>query len=472
MRGSAVKPEPSTKRSYAALFNPKRLGLGLPFVSSSSESVQPRAESSSLTKRAGERSARAPTAVRLIEFTSPFGNALDVDLATPATAHEERRAGLGRRLSSEDRARLANGARAIVALATTPGKRRKSVVDLEAVTDGMQRASVAGRRRSSLTPLGQPSVGARSSFARLTPLDSTAASPDASTTASTLPRLLSGLSATFPLVFPSPRSPLPVSPVSDRRTAFFDEVATPGTDSSSFPRSPSTFASPVSPYLASAAASIASSSSYRSFEPRSPRTADGPDFAPDELEPTLEFLRSPSGVNIRFPLVFPSRPTSVHTRSSAASTSSRASSAYDEASTLNAPRTVEQDEDDGADGLVALVADVLERSEATTRTIPSFTSPFPPPFLSPSKRTVTADSFSKLTFPSMPTLFPDSVTIPSSSARRRPSAASSYHGEHVSTPSTFGPRRSATETGFTVKMHDIFAEAFGACQQGDESGEA
>jgi len=375
---------------------------------------------------------------------------------------------MGRRLSSEDRARLANGARAVVALETTPGKRRKSIVDLDEVTDNLQRASVAGRRRSSLTPLSQPSAGARSSFARFTPLDSTTAPYDAVSTSSTLPRASSGLSAVFPLVFPSPRSPLPVSPVSDRRADFFDEATTPGAESPGFARSPSTFTSPASPYLASAAASIASS--YRSFEPRSPRTSEGPDFAPDELEPTLEFLRSPSGVSIRFPLVFPSRPTSVHARSSQASTSSRASSVYDEASSRLDEAVVEHDEEDVAGDLAALVADVLERSEATTRSIPTFTSPFPPPFLSPSKRTVTSDSFSKLTFPSMPTLFPDSVTIPSSG--RRSSAASSYHGEHVSTPSTFGPRRSATETGFTVKMHDIFAEAFGACEPGDEPAAA
>ncbi|GAA5895356.1 hypothetical protein JCM8208_005988 [Rhodotorula glutinis] len=466
MPRSVAKPEPSSKRSYAALFNPKRLGLGLPFVSpASSAAVQPRAESPSLTKRAGERSARTPTAVRLIEFTSPFDTEPNKKLSS---SPEDRRAGMGRRLSSEDRARLANGARAIVALETAPGKRRKSIVDLEEVTDSMQRASVAARRRSSLTPLGQPSVGARSSFARLTPLDSTTSSSAAPvTTTTTLPRVSSGVSAAFPLVFSSPRSPLPVSPISDRRADFFDEAPTPGSDSSGFPRSPSTFASPASPFLASAAASIASSSSYRSLEPRSPRTAEGPDFAPDEIEPTLEFLRSPSGVNIRFPLVFPSRPTSLHARSSQASTSSRTSSVYDDASSKLDDAVVEDDEEDVTGDLATLVADVLERSEATTRTVPTFTSPFPPPFLSPSKRTITADSFSKLTFPSMPTLFPDSVTIPSSSTRRRPSAASSYHGEHVSTPSTFGPRRSATETGFTVKMHDIFAEAFGACEPGE-----
>ncbi|GAA5833604.1 hypothetical protein JCM9279_001575 [Rhodotorula babjevae] len=469
MPRSAAKPEPSSKRSYAALFNPKRLGLGLPFVTSSTTSPPPRAESSSHAKRAGERSARTPTPVRLIEFTSPFGTALDTKASTSAPTHEDRRGGMGRRLSSEDRARLANGARAVVALETAPGKRRKSVVDLDEVTDNLQRASVAGRRRSSLTPLGQPTAGARSSFARLTPLDSTAASYDPASTSSTLPHVSSGLSVAFPLVFPSPRSPLPVSPICDRRADFFDEVTTPGTDSPSFPRSPSTFASPASPYLASAAASIVSASSYRSFEPRSPRTSEGPDFAPDELEPTLEFLRSPSGVSIRLPLVFPSRPGSVHARSSQASTSSRASSVYNAASSrLN--DAVDEDDEDVAGDLAALVADVLERSEATTRAIPTFTSPFPPPFLSPSKRTVTSDSFSKLTFPSMPTLFPEPVTIPST--RRRPSAASSYDGGHVSTPSTFEPRRSATETGFTVRMHDIFAEAFGACGSGDEPAAA
>ncbi|TNY24682.1 hypothetical protein DMC30DRAFT_2085 [Rhodotorula diobovata] len=456
-----TRSETPSKRSYAKLFSPRRLGLVLPLVPSSIASLKSRPRAPA----PGKRSADSATgeSVRVIEFVSPFASVGSKAAPTTSPTSEERlRPTCGRRLSSEERARLANGSRtAVVALETTPGKRRKSVVDLEEVTDGLQRASVTGRRRSSLTPLGQASAGPRSSFA-FTPLDDSLARPEYSSprpsrfdTSGTLP-------IDFEDPFPSPRSPVSASLTRERPCAFFDEVLTPGLASPTAPSSSSIVSSPSLPHLKSATASIWSQSSFRSLEPRSPRTAEGPTFAPDELATEPAFIRSPSGIQIRVPLVFPSRPTSLRSRSSRlSSVDTRATSLVDDE---------DGDDKDETDELVAVVAKVLARSEAATRTIPSFPSPFPPAFLSPTRRTVTADSFSKLTFPSMPTLFPDSVTVPTE--RRRPSVASSYHGDHVSTPSTFGPRRSVTETGFTLRMHDVFAEAFGAAGGNDSEPDA
>ncbi|BGP40334.1 hypothetical protein JCM10449v2_004295 [Rhodotorula kratochvilovae] len=368
-----------------------------------------------------------------------------------------------RRGSGEDRARAANRAKAIVALETAPGKRRKSVVEFEEMTDGMRQASVSGRRRSSLTPLNQLAPAPRSSLAHFTPLDPTILDCGEPLSPPMHVDSPSGVRITFPLTFPSPRAAFPQAPFSppgERRAAFSDETFSPLLDYPQTPASAPFSPAPPSPTPSSAARSTSSRASFYSLKPRSPRTSEVRDFAPDELNPLASFIRAPSGVDIRFPLVFPSRPSSCRSRLSSASS---AYADYDDAqSTLS-------DDSDDPDDLASVVAEVLERSAATTRLVPSFASPFPPPFLSPATRTITSDSFSKLTFPSMPTLFPEAPTIPA----RRTSTSSSYRsrddggyaGESVATPSTFGAHRSPVGTGFTIMVHDIFAEAFAQAEE-------
>ncbi|GJN90703.1 hypothetical protein Rhopal_003717-T1 [Rhodotorula paludigena] len=375
MRNVELEQDASSRRNYTALFNPRRLGLGLPFhlassaAKASEDIVEPEAVS---TKREAEplsRQARAPLTLDIPIFRSPFTNPSPFSVPLPPKKVETVRR--RRRGSGEERALAANRYKAIVALETATGKRRKSIVDVEDMTEGLEKASVAERRRSALTPLNRrPTAASRAQLFRtpapgddLTDSDF-AASPPADSPG--------GVRLTFPLNFPSP-----------------------------------------------------------------------------------------SGVNMPYPLVFPSRPTSIRSTNSLANLSS-----------LDAFHNCGDDDDGGEESLASddeddedltsVVAEVLERSAAATRVVPSFASPFPPPFLSNSRRTYTADSFSKLTFPAMPTLFPNAVgSVPG----RRVSAASSYRGstdhhDGMATPSTVELRRSPLETGMTIVEGNVFAEAF------------
>lgn len=451
------------------LFNPRRLGLGLPFnlassaAKASEDSVEPEAVS---TKREAEplsRQARAPLTLDIPIFRSPFTNPSPFSVPLPPQKVDTVRR--RRRCSGEERALAANRYKAIVALETATGKRRKSIVDVEDMTEGLEKASVAERRRSSLTPLNRrPTAASRAQLFRtpahgddLTDIDVGALPPADSP---------GGVRLTFPLTFPSPNFPFPIavtSPLSERRAAFSDESFSPIWEYPSTPASPSSPITPMSPApsFGSACRSLSSRSSTYSLAPRSPRVSIASDCTAETSLPLKGTIRSPSGVNMPYPLVFPSRPTSIRSTNSLASLSS-----------LDAFHNCEDDGDDGEESLASddeddedltsVVAEVLERSAAATRVVPSFASPFPPPFLSNSRRTYTADSFSKLTFPAMPTLFPDAVgSVPS----RRLSAASSYRGstdhhDGMATPSTVELRRSPLETGMTIVEGNVFAEAF------------
>ncbi|GAA6047422.1 hypothetical protein JCM3770_001297 [Rhodotorula araucariae] len=470
MTGTMNVSEPSSKRSYSALFTSKRLGLGLPIVPTSTRIAEPCARRNAPSKRPAPRAplaTKAPSPPRFIEFTSLFTNPSPFSAPLPLTRPSH--LCVHRRASGEDRALAANRAKAIVALETTPGKRRKSVVEFEEMEHDMRHASVSDRRRSSLTPLNHLDAAPRSTLARFTPLDPSVLNdlePPASRTHVDSP---SGVRITFPLTFPSPRTPFlhaPIPAAGQRRTAFSDETFSPPLAGSHSPTSSPSLLAPCSPAPSTAAHSFTSRTSFRSLKPRSPRTSETRDFAPEVLNPPAPFIRSPSGVDVRFPLIFPARSFSSRSQSSLASNTSFDSD--DAQSTL--------DDGDGTDDddLASVVAEVLERSARTTRLAPSFASPFPPPFLSPATRTITSDSFSKLTFPSMPTLFPEAPTIParrsSSSSSYRSRDEGAYTGENVGTPSTFGAHRSPVGTGFTVLVHDIFAEAFAQAPGEEQEG--
>ncbi|GAA5975385.1 hypothetical protein JCM11641_004249 [Rhodosporidiobolus odoratus] len=75
---------------------------------------------------------------------------------------------LSRRLSSEIRAAVANEYKtAVAAMEVSPGKRRKSVLDVEDATEGMRH--LAARRRSSLTPIQLSVATRRAPVTRFTP---------------------------------------------------------------------------------------------------------------------------------------------------------------------------------------------------------------------------------------------------------------------------------------------------------------
>ncbi|BGP16442.1 hypothetical protein JCM10213v2_004444 [Rhodosporidiobolus nylandii] len=414
-----VKPEPPLPHRRSALkrFNPKRISffkqssssrtsvVSNPALPAIQDAVPPGHRLSS-----GERKAPPPSPIpnpaapslETIVFTLPFTNRGPSDsmpLPPPTNLSSLRR------LSSEGRAIAANRAKtAVVAVETTPGKRRKSVVDLEEATEGVR--TLSARRRSSLSPIQPVAGGRRPSCSHFTPCvpnlpESAAGSPS--------PVMApSGVEITFPLTFPSVRSPVlatPASPLSER-AAFTDEFATPTIPSPppSTPASPrSTPASPPPPTCRSSATSLSA---------RSPHAFFHLDLVPEDQPSSRErgHIRTPSGVRVNFPLVFPSPARR------ASSVVKDVYSDLDEA--YNSDEAVED----------------------------------------------AADSFTNFSFPRLPTLFPATpAPIP---LVRRVSTSSSFHSprspDAVATPSTFELQAGTPLcTGFSMGGNNPFAEAFG-----------
>ncbi|GAA5870070.1 hypothetical protein JCM8547_001453 [Rhodosporidiobolus lusitaniae] len=486
---SAIKVMPATTPSVES--SDASLSLTKPVTPKTPISISPRGATSSKRKAVASPMAKdAPT------FTSPFTN-LSPFTSPPIPAQPSFHS--GRRGSAELRAVAANRMKAgVVAVETAPGKRRKSVVDLEEATEGVR--TLSARRRSSLSPI-QPLSGTRrrSSVSPVQGLPSTSRRRSSITPGHSLstparrpsqlhfapmnndlvendsPRpevpavpeqihTASGVPIRFPLAFPSPSpaSPpvdsfeLPTSPLFERRAAFSDEVLSPIL-SSSPPPSSRTFSS-ASPTPSSWTSRAPSSWRSSTFQPRSPHALPPLALSPvPAAEESPRSFESPSGVKMTWPPVFPSRPSRP---------TSMASIDFDcEAAAVGAASDLEEEQ------VEAVEIPILFRKPALPTLIRRFppptlssASPFPPPFLS--TREPSRESFSNFVFPSMPTLFNKTPTaLP---AWRRMSTASSYESaregsesELVKTPSTFElPARSPLATGVSTYHGDVFAEAF------------
>lgn len=410
----------------------------------------------------------ADAPVFISPFTSPFVN--PASSASCASYPPRSTYGMRRQHSSEGRAVAANRMKAgIIAVETAPGKRRKSVVELEEATEGMR--TLAARRRSSLSPIQPLSTPSRRPSAlQFVPvhgdlLEDRAPPLRAVPTRSHL-RTTSGVPISFPLAFPSPspRSPTPTpsSPVIERRTAFSDESRSPTFSSPPpvqfSPSSPSTYPNSPTP---SAAPSCRSSTSC--LVPRSPRIGSTRELSPDGLEEDCARsaqLRSPTGVPCRWPPVFParSRPTSMVSNSTL---DIQLGESEDES---------ESDDDEEEQIVYRQPAPFLVHRRLPPLSLPSLTrrlppptlssaSPFPPPFPATLPAS-SADSFSNFVFPSMPTLF---VKTPSALPSRRTSNCSSYESDTgAQTPSTLEfQARTPLGTGQSLYSSDVFADAFG-----------
>ncbi|GAA6028166.1 hypothetical protein JCM8097_006893 [Rhodosporidiobolus ruineniae] len=473
MTAAMDRSAPTTKRSGLNRFNPKRLSFFNISASSSPAPAAPVVKPSALplpvvssppgrrpsqgTKRKTAPSVHnSPVAVSTPAFftnPSPF--------TSPPLQSKPAFVGLERRFSSENRAIAANRAKAIVAIETTPGKRRKSVVDLEEATEGMR--TLSARRRSSLTPIQPLSSARRPSFV---PVNSKLAEDEPQPVVVQEIRSPAGVPIKLPLPFPSARSPLledPTSPIMERRAAFSDEPASPILSSPPPPQSFASFASASSP-----STSTFPSSSYRSSRTFTPRSPHAGHLAGDEDEGDDEerrekrgHVRTPSGVLINWPPVFPGRPSRPTSMASIDAELEAEEEEYQD----------EEEEDEGAevDDIPLFRQPTLNFFRRAPPPTISSASPFPPPFLAPSTRGVSRDSFSNFAFPSMPTLFAQTPPAIPPSAARRTSTSSSYKScGSVQTPSTFelhGCTPLATGHSFFGGGENPFSEAFGRHRQ-------
>ncbi|GAA6001415.1 hypothetical protein JCM10207_006655 [Rhodosporidiobolus poonsookiae] len=460
--------ESSTKRSALNRFNPKRIsffgGLSSPSRTPSPKSsprIVPTGHLPSI-KADGQVRSPAPTKRKAASavpyspdplagpsFSSPFTN-LSPFTSPPIPSTSQLS---GRRLSGEARAIAANRSKAILSLEVAPGKRRKSVVDLEEATDNLRNTTL-GRRRSSLTPIQPLAAGPRGSLSHFVPTHADVTEVQSPPLPSHR-KTASGVRLTYPLPFPStPRSPplnAVTSPLLERRSAFADECCSPNLTSPA----PPSCSSPRESSPRASTSSLYSVSTPTSRTPRSPRAFIFRDLEDDvDCAPSWRgHSRTASGVRLSFPLAFPSRPSRpVSLVDDGAASPTEDDEAHDFSDEEDA--AVEETED-------APVFPFMRRCPPPKL---SSASPFPPPFLSSTSRTNARESFSNFVFPSMPTLFaktPDA--LPGRS--RRISNTSSYesggHGETVKTPSTLELHaKTPLGTGFSLYGGDPFAEAF------------
>ncbi|GAA5895954.1 hypothetical protein JCM6882_005570 [Rhodosporidiobolus microsporus] len=448
---STVSPSPSPSPSPTVVPPPR---TSRPIVIAP---AQPRAPPPSMKRK----TAPSPYVADAPVFTSPFTN---LSPFTSPPLPPTPGFNPGRRLSSEARAIAANRVKsAILSVDTAPGKRRKSVVDLEEATEGVK--NLSARRRSSLTPIQPLSAAPRASLVQYTPAnpDLLENSPRPSTSGHI--RAPSGVRIGFPLTFPSP---VPGSPLAERRAAFSDDVASPIISSPDPPARPFSYARPSSPTTSIATSGSVRSSTY-TLTPRSPHAMSPRDLAPELSEGPRGHRRTPSGVPISWPPVFPSRPSSMAFSTTSVDDEEKAEE-DDAEEELAAGSPSDDEEEDLAEEKEEIPISLRPTPPSFIRRVPPPTlasaSPFPPPFLSPSTRTASDDSFRNFSFPSMPTLFPRTPTALPPSTVRRISTCSSYESgqgsDAIKTPSTLEwHAHTPLGTGQTIYEGNPFAEAFG-----------
>lgn len=319
---------------------------------------------------------------------------------------------------------------------------------------GLENATLAPRRRPSLGPLQplattpfRPAVD-DFDFAPTAQCDRTA-SKSASPLSKDQPFLATHAYKAFPS---SPTMPS-ISPSTTGCSRFSDEPVSPYFDALQTPRTPqSPASSPISSPVSLASATFATASPHRdphmSLEPRSPRAfrPHDPLFGDECAQQTV--IRSPSGIDIRFPLVFPSRRSpSTRTKPTASIPSGDTTSTF--SSTVD---SLAEDE----------AGDPLPTSRVPK---PFFASPFPPPCVSlapwrqvlDTKASLSpchASSHARQSSPSRPQSVASSSFASSSDDGRRSSLYSS--------PDTFGLRNSPLPTTVTIVLDDPFSAAFAA----------
>lgn len=247
--------------------------------------------------------------------------------------------------------------------------------------------------------------------------------------------------AQLPLPESPKLSPLPFSPITERRAAFSDESLSPISSLS--------FSTLPSPTFSTAFSTVSKSSTRTTrLQPRSPQTPSFADGLSGHREPRLkkqdDSIQSPSGVRIKFPLVFPSRPPP--------SPRPPQSPAFDHDQEDDTP-TPSDDEFstptmDSSDYFANLPPPLPPKSE--------FTSPFPPPLVSE----LSAYPRSR----PQPQLRLDLSFIGSPAAQRKFSNSSSYRPsppDHlVGTPGTIALFRTGTHTSTSTYASNVFSEAF------------
>ncbi|GAA6059028.1 hypothetical protein JCM10212_001253 [Sporobolomyces blumeae] len=391
----------------------------------------------------------AQAAPVLFTNLNPFAS-LPYDVTDPG--HSFVRA---RRESAELRAFAANQIR-FVTFEDGHGKRRKSVIEVEwdPIDAGSnRRCSLKGERRRS-------SACQRRRQSSLTPIQTTL--PPKQEPA---PRMLSPVSPDLPS---SPFSPtlsdhFPV-PAVERRDAFCDESPVSPLLS---PISASGFSSVSSPNQ-SPAPSFSSTFSTTSarLHPRSPRTFSFSDVDPDETVSRSRRgstrIQSPSGVRIKYPLVFPSAALK---RASVAVTQvdvAGSSGAPIEATEREAPsKLVEEASGTGRTCETPLASPSIDARRARLR----LPSPFPPPLISMPPAPASFHRSADADFTCDPPC--DSSGL---GRLRQDSLASSYHSsphEHpVGTPNTLCFARTPLQTSTSNHMVNVFAESFGDALSG------
>ncbi|GAA5880358.1 hypothetical protein JCM16303_003912 [Sporobolomyces ruberrimus] len=313
------------------------------------------------------------------------------------------------------------------------GKRRKSFAEVEVVvTDRVRstrlssikaerrRSSASRRRRSSALPRHSLSLqpGIRRS---ISPTDSPLPSP------------------TSPTISPSVFSPVP-----DRRCAFSDEFPLPSSPPPLSPEDPLSSSSAFSSQLSLATTGLSMTSRLRPRSPQQFTFFDDPSPTPRSTSQP-DYLESPSGVRMRFPLVFPSAPP-------------RCSNPRSSATTL-----AELDYDD-------LITPTEGAGEFFSKSYPDQRSSSPPssPALHGTEPSVT----SSRPFPMLQLDF--ATLLNSVDPARRFSTSSSYHHpspDHlVLTPSTIGFFRTPHPTSRSCYgATDVFADAFAGALETDAS---
>ncbi|PRQ71318.1 hypothetical protein AAT19DRAFT_10176 [Rhodotorula toruloides] len=219
------------------------------------------------------------------------------------------------------------------------------------------------------------------------------------------------------------------------------------------PRTPQ---SPVSSPVSLASATFATASPHRNphipLKPRSPRAFRPHDPLFDDECAQKAVIRSPSGIDMRFPLVFPSRSSpSIRMHSTTSIPPGGTDSTY--SSTVD---SVVEDEDE----------EPSPTPRSTRPPKPFFASPFPPPCVSLAQGRQALDTQASLS-----TYRHASSHAQQSSPARRPSVASSSFASSsddgrrsslYSSPDTFGLRNSPFPTAVTIVLGNPFSAAFAA----------
>ena len=234
-------------------------------------------------------------------------------------------------------------------------------------------------------------------------------------------------------------SPLPFSPIiAERRPAFSDEPISPISDS--------TFSTLPSPTFSTAFSTISTSSNRTArLRPRSPQTASFTDpmsFHHESQRRPDASIESPSGVRIRFPLIFPSRPPP--------SPRPPQSFLFDHDHVDETPTP----SDDELTTPTAIDHDYFTDLPPALPPKLEVCSPFPPPLES---------HLSARPIP-QPQLRLDLSFIGSPSAQRKFSNSSSYRpsppDQFVGTPGTIALFRTGTHTSTSTYASNVFSEAF------------